>query len=176
MRATGYDDYIRYYQNQAGFGHAHPGIATYRGPVYQRGNGLGSVFSNLWNVITPLFKSAGFRQAAKRAGSALLDTGLKVGTDYAAGDAFGRALKRRLGETSSNLLEDAAYTIREKTEDQEGGGAKRRRRRAKNPVKKRKRKSVKRKIGKGKKKRRKSKKKTVRKKPKTRRRQRNIFD
>src|SRR6266851_3960071 len=116
-----YEDYLRYYKNQAGFGHIHPGISTFKGPIYQRGNGIGSIFSSLFRAITPLFQS----DSVKKIGKALLTTGLNVGSDVLEGKRVGQSLKRRFGETGSNLLEDAVESLREQT----GSGRKRKKRR-----------------------------------------------
>src|SRR6266481_8176053 len=113
-----YEDYLRYYRNQAGFGYSHPGISTYKGPIYQRGNGIGSIFSSIFRAITPLFQSEG----AKKLGSALLTTGLNVGRDALEGRQLGQSFKHRLGETGSNLLESAASKLREQTVAQSGSG------------------------------------------------------
>ena len=48
------DTYIKYYQNQAGYGD-YPPIQTYKGVAYQRGYGIGSIFSSLIRGITHLF-------------------------------------------------------------------------------------------------------------------------
>jgi len=117
-----YEDYLRYYKNQAGFGHIHPGISTFKGPIYQRGNGLGSIFSSLFRAITPLFQS----DSVKKIGKALLSTGLNVGSDVLEGKRIGQSLKQRFGETGSNLLEDAAISLR----DQSGSGRRKRKRKS----------------------------------------------
>ncbi len=109
---TPVEDYLRYYNNQAGFGQAHPGITTYKGPIYQRGNGLGSIFSSLLRVITPIFKSNSVRKALKTAGTSALSTGLNVGNDFLQGKNFKESLKHRAGETGANLLESAAEELR----------------------------------------------------------------
>jgi hypothetical protein len=162
-------DYYRYYNNQAGFGYAHPGISTYRGPVYQRGNGIGSVFSSLWKAISPLFTGDNVRSALKSAGTQALKTGLAVGSDVMQGRNLGESLKARAGETGRELLGAAADELRGLA-----GNGRRRRRAPKrkstltNSKPKKRRKSARRK------KKSKSKpKKTKRKKSKKRR---NIFD
>src|SRR6266851_6914450 len=104
-----YEDYLRYYKNEAGFGHLHPGISTFKGPIYQCRNGLGSIFSSLYfRAITPLFQS----DSVKKIGKALLTTGLNVGNDVLEGKHIGQSLKRRFGETDSNLLEDAVESLK----------------------------------------------------------------
>src|SRR6267154_1218975 len=110
---TPVEDYLRYYKNQAGLGQPHPGISTFRGPVYQRGNGLGSIFSSLWRAITPLFKNEGVRSALRTAGTSALTTGLNVGSDILEGRNFSQSLKRRAGATGADLLNSAAEELRQ---------------------------------------------------------------
>jgi hypothetical protein len=135
-------DYYRYYNNQAGFGHAHPGISTYRGPVYQRGNGIGSVFSSLWKAISPLFSSENVKTALRSAGTQALKTGLNVGSDVMQGRNIGEALKARAGETGREILGAAADELRNIA----GSGRRRARRRKRKgstpPAKSRKRRKV----------------------------------
>jgi len=166
---TPVEDYLRYYNNQAGFGQSHPGISTFKGPVYQRGNGLGSIFSSLWKAITPLFKSESVRSALKSAGTAALSTGLNIGNDILQGQNFKQSLKRRSSETGANLLEAAVGDLRNLA----GSGRKRRKKRQVNPfskfnysIRKTKRKP-KRKTKRASKKKRKTKRKTKRKSKKT---------
>jgi hypothetical protein len=109
---TSTETYYRYYNNQAGFGYAHPGISTYRGPVYQRGNGIGSVFSSLWKAISPLFSSDNVRSALKTAGTHALKTGMTVGGDVLQGRNFGESLKARAGEKGRELMGAAADELR----------------------------------------------------------------
>ncbi len=110
---TPVEDYLRYYNNQAGFGQPHPGITTYRGPIYQRGNGLGSIFSSLLRAITPIFKSNTVQKALKSVGNSALTTGLNIGTDLLQGRNFKESIKHRAGETGANLLESAAGELRQ---------------------------------------------------------------
>jgi hypothetical protein len=98
--------YYRYYLNQAGYGYAHPNIATFKGPIYQRGNGLGSVFSSLWKSITPLFKSTTFQKALKSAGNQALRTGYNVGSDLLEGKNFGQSVKQRALESGEAFLNE----------------------------------------------------------------------
>lgn len=116
------EDYFRYYKNQAGFGQPHPGISTFRGARYQRGNGLGSIFSSLVRAITPLFKSSIVRNAGRKLGTAALSSGLNLGSDLLEGKNFGQSLKRRAAETGADLFESAAGDLRSYT----GSGRKRR--------------------------------------------------
>jgi hypothetical protein len=166
FNATPAAEYYRYYNNQAGFGYAHPNISTYRGPIYQRGNGIGSIFSSLWKAISPLFSSENVRTALKSAGTHALKTGLTVGSDVMQGRNFGESLKARAGETGKELLGAAADELKSLA----GSGRRRargrkRKSRTTSAKPKKRRKVSKRKKSKPKKKKRKSKKK-----------KRNIFD
>jgi hypothetical protein len=158
---TSFDDYLSYYKNQAGYGPVHPGITSYRGPVYQRGNGVGSLFSDAFKTITPIFKTAG---------KSLLKHGLNFGQDLYKGENVLDSLKHRLGEAGGDILQEVADTVRGRP--QAGSGRRRKRRtstvgrrktKRRKTVGKRKRKTVKRKRGAaGKKKKRATKKKTKR--------------
>jgi hypothetical protein len=172
---TTYDDYLSYYKNQAGFGSLHPGITSYRGPVYQRGNGVGSWFTNAFKTITPIFKTAG---------KSLLKEGLNFGQDLYRGENVVDSLKHRLAEAGGDILSQVADTVRGRT--QTGSG--RRRKRVAGPSKrktqakrrktvgKRKRKTVKRKRGSTKKKRSTTKRKTAKSKRRRKPVATSIFD
>jgi hypothetical protein len=131
---TPMSDYFQYYNNQAGFGYSHPGISTFKGPVYQRGNGIGSIFSSLWSAITPLFRSDTVQKALKTVGQQALHSGMSVGSDLLQGKNFKEALKHRAGEAKSNLMGAAAEELRAMS----GGGRRRKRRKSTKKVAKRK--------------------------------------
>lgn len=124
MDETSFKDYYRYYKIQSGSGYEHPGIATYRGPVYQRGGGLGSLFASLIRSITPLFSSG-----LKHVGKELLSSGLHLGSDVLAGKKFSHSLQQRAKESGANLMESAASKLR-------GSGIKRKRKRRSKSAKK----------------------------------------
>jgi hypothetical protein len=119
------DVYTKYYQNQAGFGDGQS-VQTYRGSAYQRGYGIGSIFSSIWKGITPLFQSSAVREAARSVGSKLLNTGLQVGSDLLQGQNLKDSAKSRFKQVGSELLDDMAGSLR-----QSGGGRKRRGRKKK---------------------------------------------
>ena len=66
-------DYENYYKIQAGGG----GISYFSGPQYQRGYGLGNIFSGLLRRIIPIFTST----AGEKLSNAALKTGVKVAGD-----------------------------------------------------------------------------------------------
>jgi len=118
---TGADVYYRFYKSQTGSGYAHPGIDIYRGPIYQRGNGLGSIFSSFARWLTPLFTS----NAVKSIGRQLLAGGVNLGGDILGGETFGNSLVKRGRESGSEILNQVASTLRNQT----GSGRRRKRRR-----------------------------------------------
>jgi hypothetical protein len=128
---TPMSDYFRYYNNQAGFGYAHPGIATFKGPVYQRGNGIGSIFSSLWSAITPLFRSDTMQKALKTVGQQALHSGMNVGSDLLQGRNLKESLKHRAGEAKSNLMGAAAEELKAMS-----GSGRRKRRKSRKPTRK----------------------------------------
>lgn len=117
--------YYNYYLAQTGNGLNH-----FSGPVFQRGNGLGSIFKSLVRFITPVFRPVG-----KAIGREALRTGSKIASDLLAGRNLRDTLKSNLREAGSNLLQKASQHI---AEPQSGSGLRRKRKRSK-PVKKRKR-------------------------------------
>jgi len=121
-----FDAYLKYYQNQAGRGYAHPNISTFRGRTYQHGNGLGSIFAGLLRTLTPLFSSPAVKSVASNIGKRLLTTGMNIGSDVLAGQNLASSLRQRAKETGASLMDDAAATLR-----QSGSGIKRLRRRRK---------------------------------------------
>ncbi len=118
------ESYIKYYQNQAGYGD-NPPLQTYKGSAYQRGYGIGSIFSNLIRGITPLFKSTFGRQAASK----LVNAGLNISNDLLEGKNFNESAKLRFKETGAALLDDAVSALRN---NQSGSGFKRKRKRSNN--------------------------------------------
>lgn len=120
---TPYEDYLNYYSNQVGHGYAHPGISTFKGSVYQRGDGLGSIFAALFRSLTPLLRS----NLAKSVGRQILSSGVNLGSDVLSGQNFKSSLKRRAQETGINLLNDTAAQLRGQT----GEGIKKKRKKYK---------------------------------------------
>ena len=87
--------YESYYLNQVGSG-------VYRGTQYQRGYGLGNIFSSIGKSILPLIKSG-----AKALGEQTLHSGVTFGSDILNGQNAKQAAVRRAKEVGSNLLQRA---------------------------------------------------------------------
>ena len=133
---TSYNDYLRYYLEQSGSGPRN--INTYKGVAIQRGNGIGSIFQNLFRFISPLVKSAG---------RTLLKRGLNVGHEVLAGKNIGEALKEQAGEAIQSMLGSTGSGRRKKyrrTAKATSGIPKRRKRRRKTSTTATKRKAPKR--------------------------------
>lgn len=77
-------------------------LASFRGPIYQRGSGLGSVFKSLFRFITPIFKPA-----ARALGGEALGLGQRVLGDIVSGKNVKESLKRNARLAGSNLLHKA---------------------------------------------------------------------
>lgn len=120
------------------------GERVFRGARIQRGYGLGSFFASMFRRAIPLFKSGGkylVKKAAKTSINTLQD--VMGGTDPKV------ALKRRLADTSDEMLNDMKRKIRRKMTGAGrvvkrrggGGGGGRGKKRRKKQIKKRRRKN-----------------------------------
>ena len=87
--------YDEYYSRQVG-----GNLPVFTGSKYQRGHGLGGLFSGLFKAATPLL-----RRGALRVGKQLLKTGTKVADDVLSGQRFKHALKSRGREGLKDLLQ-----------------------------------------------------------------------
>ena len=109
--------YHLYYSDQVG-----SGISTvFRGREFQRGHGIGSIFSGLFRLAKPLFM-----RGAKAVGKQALRTGGHILDDLANGADFKDAFSKRLGEGGSELVKTAKRKL---DEFQSGNGYKAKRRR-----------------------------------------------
>ena len=89
------EDFKRYFEAQAtqtGFG--------FVGQPYQRGAGLGSIFSGLFRAVAPLAKSA-----LKTVGDTAAKTGLEIASDALQGHDLSEAVQHRTKEAAGHLLE-----------------------------------------------------------------------
>ncbi len=83
-------------QGQRGGG----GLAVgFRGTKYQRGSGIGNIFSSIFRTLLPLAKTVG-----KTVGRQALSTGAQVASDALAGHNIGDSLNQRGREAAGNLL------------------------------------------------------------------------
>ena len=103
-------DYSRYYTNQAGYGFSD--ISVFRGAPYQRGYGLGSLFKRFG---IPLSKFLGRH---------LLNTGLSVGGEIAAGGFNKDNIRKRIRQSVKSAAKDGLSEISNFI-DQQGEGRKR---------------------------------------------------
>ena len=74
----------------------------YRGPVLQRGYGLGSIFKSVARSVMP---------SLKEIGKSALTTGLEVLQDVAKGEDIKTAAKKHLKESSLAFLDDTVSRI-----------------------------------------------------------------
>jgi len=100
------------------------GLSSYNGLMYQRGNGIGSLFRGLFRLIVPLAKNT-LIPAAKRAGKAigteLLSGGMNAAGGILAGEPIGRVVKKQARSVAGNLLKRAGQKV-------QAGGSKPRKR------------------------------------------------
>ena len=90
--------------------------AVYRGPVLQRGYGIGNMFRSMARSVMPALK-----QGLKTFGKTALQTGLEVMQDVSNGENVKTAAKRRLKQNTLSLLDrtvsgmTARKTIKDKS-------------------------------------------------------------
>ena len=77
-------------------------VPFYRGPVLQRGYGLGSIFKSVARSVMP---------SLKEIGKSALTTGLEVLQDVPKGENIKTAAKKRLKESSLAFLDDTVSRI-----------------------------------------------------------------
>ena len=77
-------------------------VPVYRGPVLQRGYGIGSIFKSVARSIMP---------SLKEIGKSALTTGLEVLQDVAKGENIKTAAKTRLKENSLAFLDETVYRM-----------------------------------------------------------------
>ena len=80
---------------------------VFRGPVLQRGYGLGNMFKSLSRAIMPTLK-----EGMKTLGKSALHTGLDVLQDVSRGENFKESAKRRLKEQGKDLLDQTVGGLR----------------------------------------------------------------
>lgn len=103
-----YRDYENYYLNQAGGGN----LSFFAGPRYQKGSGLGQIFSGLIRGALPLLKSGG-----KALARSALKTGTQIASDILEGDRVSEAVKRRTGEAVGEFVKRLNTTPKRKVSD-----------------------------------------------------------
>jgi len=95
------DDLLtRYYLDQAGSGMGE----FYSGPIYQRGNGIGSYLSGLFRRVLPVLK-----RRSIAAGKEILNSGAKFMSDMEKNKKPHDAFNERARETLGNLKRIAMY-------------------------------------------------------------------
>ena len=77
-------------------------VPFYRGPVLQRGYGIGSIFKSVARSVMP---------SLKEIGKSALTTGLEVLQDVTKGENIKTAAKKRLKENSLAFLDDTVSRI-----------------------------------------------------------------
>ena len=89
--------YENYYLNQVG-----NGGPFFSGPRYQKGYGLGNIFSSIAKTVLPLVKSG-----AKAIGKEVLRSGAGFASDLLAGKNAKQAAVNRVKAVGTNLLQAA---------------------------------------------------------------------
>ena len=94
--------YEKYYLSQVGHG-----MPYFSGASYQRGYGLGSIFSSIAKSVLPLIKSG-----AKAVGKEALKSGMAFASDVVAGKNVKQAAIDRAKSAGSNLFQAAKQKAR----------------------------------------------------------------
>lgn len=111
------DYYINYYKNQIGGGHGDDQFLQLKIPrVYQRGRGVGGIFSSLWRFLQPIL-----RKGASFASKELMETG----ADILNGVLTQKPLKTVIADRSINLVDKLRDKAAEKINKMAGAGKKR---------------------------------------------------
>ena len=85
------------------------GIKSFRGPVMQRGYGLGGFFKGLARSFAPIFK-----QGISHVGKKALSTGLKVVRDVSQGKKLKDSIKQRGKESLNEVVADIKSGVKQK--------------------------------------------------------------
>lgn len=94
------------------------GLPYFSGTVYQRGNGLGSLFGSLIRGISPLIRRmpTWIKTGAKMAGKQAMKSGVDILRDVASGENLSFAGKKRAREAGADFLEAASKRLRQSGE------------------------------------------------------------
>ncbi len=78
----------------------------YIGPAYQRGHGLGGIFSSLFRAAVPLFKMAKpvVKSGAKALAKEALTAGANIATDLLDGENLQQSASRNLNKAAHKLV------------------------------------------------------------------------
>ncbi|HBK82591.1 MAG TPA: hypothetical protein DDZ41_03195 [Flavobacterium sp.] len=110
--------YIRYYTNQTGCGNdENDQFLQIKIPrVYQRGRGVGSIFSSIWKFLQPIL-----RKGATFASKELIETG----SDILSGMANQKPVNTIIADRSIQLVDKLRDKAAEKIKSMAGAGVKR---------------------------------------------------
>src|SRR5260221_9837644 len=87
-------------------------IVTYKGARFQRGYGLGSIFTNIIKTFSPLFTKHNISQALTRVGKRAISAGVDIGSDLLDGENLADTIKKRIKDAASDLYDDAEGAVK----------------------------------------------------------------
>ena len=99
-----------YYAHQTGNGYS----GVFRGPVYQRGHGLGGLFGRLFRAAVPVFKSTvapALKRGAKAIAREALRTGVGVATDALDGQNALHSLDKHSRAAAKSLINQGSRKL-----------------------------------------------------------------
>ena len=104
-----------YYAQQAKGGHP----AYYIGPSYQRGHGLGGIFSSLFRAAIPIFKSVSpaLKQGAKALAREAITTGANIATDALKGEDWKESASKHSKAAAKTLISSGASKLTRMLDD-----------------------------------------------------------
>lgn len=80
---------------------------VFRGPMVQRGHGLGSLFRGLVRTVLPVVKQVARKPIVKKLAKTALKTGVRSLQDVMAGESVGTAVKKNVKQSSRQLLSES---------------------------------------------------------------------
>jgi hypothetical protein len=101
------------------------GMPVFAGARYQRGHGIGSLFSGLFRSVMPLIK-----KFAPVIGKKALEAGANIIGDVSSGRSFKESAKER----ASSAFSESIKSLFPQSNDQTGSGKRRKRKRAKKDI------------------------------------------
>ena len=89
-------------------------FSTFRGPAYQKGHGLGGLFSSLFRSAIPVFRNTVapvLKKGAKALAKEALNVGVGVGGDLLSGEAFQDSVKRRVNTSARKMAKQGVRKL-----------------------------------------------------------------
>ena len=112
----------QYYARQTGNG---SNEKFYRGPVYQRGHGLGGLFGSIFRAAVPVFRSTvapALKKGAKALAREALTTGVNVAGDVLRGSNVKESFQQRLPAAANRIRKKGLRKLESMLSTSDGNG------------------------------------------------------